>query len=288
MFRLTCAITLLLFSISYAQPSTEVYLLDISNSNEGMTFSNFKNISNDPGYDSQPFFATNNLILFAGNNGGQTDIAQFDIQQNKKAWYHEGSSSSQYSPQRIPDSEVILAVHLDTNGRQRLFRHSTKDKTISEAHPTIQVAYFAMYDSEVMIGTVLGIEGLDLVVANLKTQSVDTMFYGGGRSFHKVPKSKMMSYTLVNEEGNHEIFQLDPKSFESFFVTQLPIGVQDHAWLSETTLILGSGDKLFVNDLFGDGKWQEVADLSVYKIKNITRLAVSPDGTKLVLVAEPN
>jgi len=38
---------------------------------------------------------------------------------------------------------------------------------------------------------------------------------------------------------------------------------------------------------FGSGDWMEVADLSVYNITNITRLALSPDETKLALAAEP-
>jgi len=36
---------------------------------------------------------------------------------------------------------------------------------------------------------------------------------------------------------------------------------------------------------FGNGDWMELADLSEYKIKDITRLAVSPDGTKMAFVA---
>jgi len=31
----------------------------------------------------------------------------------------------------------------------------------------------------------------------------------------------------------------------------------------------------------------EIADLSAHRIKDITQLAISPDGTKLALVAEP-
>jgi len=133
---------------------------------------------------------------------------------------------------------------------------------------------------------VLGEEGLELVVANLKTKQVDKLAHNAGRSFHKIPGSKNMSYTYVNEEGNHDVYQLDMESFESYFVTQLPIGVRDHAWLNDTTLLIGSGARLYMYDLYGKGDWTEAADLSEYRIDNITRLAISPDKTKLVLVAE--
>lgn len=284
--KISC-ILLLIGTICIGQSNTEVYLANINTSENKVEISNFINISNDPGYDSQPSFQSDNLILFAGNNGGQTDIAQYHIRFKKKFWYHKGSASSQYSPQRIPESQHVLSVHLDSTGRQRLFQHHLTTAEYTEAHPELRIAYFVMYNPEVLVGSVLGEHGLDMVVANLKTKAVDTLFNGAGRSFHKVPKAKGVSYTLLNEEGNYDVYQLDMDTFESFFVAQLPIGIQDHIWLNETSLLLGSGDKLFLYDLFGEGEWQEVADLSQHGITEITRLALSPDGKKLALVALP-
>jgi hypothetical protein len=277
----------LTYITSFAQPNTEVYLMDLSYSIDSLSVSNFRNISKDPGYDNQPSFQSNNLVIFAGNNGGQTDIAQYNIRFDRKFWYHRGSASSQYSPQRIPNSEHVLSVHLDSTGRQRLYHHHLTTQEYKEAHPDIQVAYFAMYNEHTLLGSVLGDDGMDIIVANLQTQLVDTLSYNSGRSFHKIPQSKSMSYTFVNEEQNHDVYQLDMDSFESFFVAQLPIGVQDHAWLNETTLLAGSGNKLYLYDLFGDGYWQKVADLSGNGIDDITRLSISPDGSKLALVALP-
>ena len=281
-------IILLFFSIcSFAQPNTEVYLMDLDFGPEKFELSNFRNISNDDGYDSQPSFQSDNLVIFAGNNGGQTDIAQYHIRFGRKFWYHQGSASSQYSPQRIPDSENVLSVHLDSTGYQRLFHHHITLGDYKEAHPDLRVAYYAMFNKDLLVGSVLGDDGLDLVVANLETKAVDTLAYNAGRSFHKVPQSESMSYTFVNEDGNHDVYQLDMSTFESFFVAQLPIDVQDHVWLNDTTLLIGSGAKLYMYDLYGEDKWFEVADLSEYNIDGITRMAVSPDGTKLALVALP-
>jgi hypothetical protein len=270
-----------------AQPNTEIYLADVVPAVNDFKISNLINVSNDPGYDNQPSFQSNNILLFAGNNEGQTDIAQYHIKFKNRFWYHKGSASSQYSPQRIPNSQHVLSVHLDSTGRQRLYHHHITTGVFEEAHPELQVAYFTLYDENTLVGSVLADNGLDMVVVDLKTKAVDTLFHGAGRSFHKIPNTKAVSYTLRNEEGNFDIYQLDMETFDSFFVTQLPIGVQDHIWINETTLLLGSGDKLFLYDLFGNGDWQLVADLSSYQITDITRLALSPDGKKLALVALP-
>ena len=268
-----------------AQPNTEVYLMDLTYSEESLSLSNFRNISNDSGYDNQPSFLNDDVVIFAANNNGQTDIAQYDIKLGKKSWNHKGSSSSQYSPQIVPNSKDVLSVHLDTVGRQRLFIHESSSGNIREAHPEIQVAYFAMYNEDILLGAVLGGNTLNMVVANLKTQQVDTLNYNAGRSFHRIPDTKNMSYTFVNEDGNHDIYLLDMSSFESFFITQLPIGVQDHIWLDETTLLTASGARLYKYDLYGEGAWQEAANLSEYNIDSISRMAINSDASKLIFVA---
>jgi hypothetical protein len=48
---------------------------------------------------------------------------------------------------------------------------------------------------------------------------------------------------------------------------------------------MGQDSKLFQCDPKKNGEWQEIADFSSAGLKNITRLAVSPKGEKLAIVA---
>ncbi len=90
----------------------------------------------------------------------------------------------------------------------------------------------------------------------------------------------------MNDFGQYDVYQLDPVSKESFFVCELPIGVQDYAWWDDDKIFIGSGATLFVYDLFGEGDWQQVTSFSEYNMTNITRLAFSPDKKHLAFVAE--
>jgi hypothetical protein len=47
---------LLATSFTFAQNNTEVFLYDLVNVNGNYTITSGKNISNNPGYDSQPHF----------------------------------------------------------------------------------------------------------------------------------------------------------------------------------------------------------------------------------------
>ena len=94
-----------------------------------------------------------------------------------------------------------------------------------------------------------------------------------------------MSYTAVNEDKNQDLYLLDIDTMESFFVCQLPIGVQDYTWLNDSQILIGSGSKLYIYDTFLSSEWKEIANLSKHNIKDISRLAVSPDSSKLAIVA---
>ncbi len=275
------------FSLGNAQTNTEIFLMDVSFSETEFTISNFRNISNNEGYDSQPSFSDNNTILYSRTHQGQTDIARYVISENNYYWINHSTSGGEYSPQSFPKSKNVTAVRLDTTGLQRLYEYDFKTMESSLLIENLQVAYYLFYDKKTILSSVLSGNNLDLVISNLSKKTNDTLVQNVGRSIHKVPNSKEeMSYTSVNEDRNMDIFQLDMKTLESFFVAELPIGIQDHIWLDESKLLIGSLDKLYMLDFFGSEDWKLVADLSEYNIKEITRLAVSPDGTKLAIVAE--
>jgi len=271
---------------TYAQENTNVYLFDILPAYEGLQLLNMENISNDSGYNNQPSFASNEIVLFAGNNNGQTDISEYNVKTKTKKWVNKYTKGGEYSPQKLPSNSNIAAVRLDTDGLQRLYKYDYEEGTSSELIEYLQIAYFAFYNEKTMLSTVLDGEKMDLVLIDLASKKADTIFRNAGRSFQKIPKINSMSYSLVNDEGNLDLYMLDMDSYESFFVTELPIGIRDYVWLNDTQILVGSGNKLYMYDTLGDSEWTRVASLEEYGLKNITRMAVSPNGKKLALVAE--
>lgn len=263
----------------WAQEQPEVFVLPIE---VGKPI----NVSHDPGYDNQPFFIDNQQLIFASTNGDQTDIASYSLDSDQKEFLHPPTPGGEYSPQLIPGGKDIAAVRLDPDGKQRLYRYSSPDYAIStEWIPELQVAYYAFHSDSLMLATVLSGSSLDLVVVNNKTQQVDTLLTRAGRSIHRVPNIEAMSYTAINEQGNYDIYQFDVETQESYFVVQLPVGIQDHIWLSDSLLLLGSRSTLYTYDLFGEGNWEVYLDLSNYGITQISRLAMSPDGKYLAFAA---
>ena len=282
----------LLFSaLSFAQeiPNTEVYLFDIKNDNGKIQIENGINISKNSGYDNQPSFFSDDLILFAGNRQGQTDIETYSIKSTSLGWFNKSTPTpgGEYSPQRIPNSDNIAAVRLDTSGLQKLYKYDSKSKNSDVLLPDLKVGYFAFYDENQLISAVLNGNSMDLVYSNTQTKKDSLLVSNVGRSIHKVPDSKSVSYTVVNEDGNMDLYLLDfNDNLNSYFICELPIGIQDYTWLNENQILLGSRDKLYIYDTLGITEWTEIASLEDYGLNNITRLAVNPSETKLALVAE--
>ncbi len=284
---------LILFSIFslnilFAQPNTDVYLFDIENTDKGLVLSDMINISNNPGYDNQPSFTYENRLLYAGNNDGQIDIALYNLETKSNSWLNSKTEGGEYSPQKLPIGDDVVAVRLDPDGLQRLYAYNKNYDSPKMIFEELAVAYFFFYTNNSVVSAVLGDDSLDLVISNLAEKTHDTLLVDVGRSIHGVPYGKSVSYTAINEEKNHDLYLLDiDGDLESYFVCQLPIGVEDYTWLNETQIIIGSRNKLYIYDTMEDSEWKEVASLEEYNISNITRLAVSPEGTKLALVGEP-
>ncbi|MEM7186438.1 MAG: steroid delta-isomerase, partial [Bacteroidota bacterium] len=92
-------VSFLLFGVTVlAQPATEVYLMDLTVSEEKISVGNFENISQNPGYDNQPSFDGENRLLYASTRDGQTDILQYNLEDRSKKWFNKTTSGGEYSP----------------------------------------------------------------------------------------------------------------------------------------------------------------------------------------------
>ena len=111
---------------SFSQGNTEVYLYDLTNDNGNYTVGKGKNISNNPGYDSQPSFYSKKEIVFSSTRNKQTDIAKYNMETGKTKFLNSTPNGGEYSPQRIPKSKDVSAVRLDTDGLQRFYRYNSK------------------------------------------------------------------------------------------------------------------------------------------------------------------
>lgn len=270
-----------------AQTNTNIYLFDL-NKNE-VVLSQVKAISNSEGYNNQPYFLDNNTLFYAANRKGQTDIARHTIAYGFNTWFNYTADGSEYSPKKIPNQHKISAVQLKPDGTQTLRAYSLSTGDSDDLISNVVIGYYEWYNAHSLVAATLkeGISTLTLTDYNLQTNTYKEVANNVGRSLHRIPNSNAISF--ISKAANvWQIKSYNPNTGAISLIAETVKNSEDLCWFPNGDLIMSSGNKLFLYQPQTQNSWQEIADVSDLGITNLSRLAVSPDGTTIAVVAEGN
>jgi hypothetical protein len=281
-------ISLLLLMIAQtiiAQPNTEVYLFDLKLSNSDNGLFNQRNISNNPGYDNQPFFYNDHTIVFSSTRKGQTDIASYNVKNGDLSYINDTKGGSEYSPTRIPGEQAVSAIRLDTSGLQRLYRYDYNTGKDTLLVNNLVIGYHTWVNDHTLASFVLE-DPQTLVISDLKKGTNVTIDNAIGRSLHSIPgtrntfsfiskKSKRWLIKSVNIDNN-KISTIAPTIEDA----------EDMCWLKNGSIIMARGNTLYQLDPKNDKDWSVMKVFKDPDLQNITRVAVNEAGTLLSIVSE--
>lgn len=275
----------LISTFSYSQPNTEVFICDINVIEGKITdLANFKNISNNEGYDNQPSFLNNNTILYAGTREGQTDIVKYNINYDAKIFINH-TDGSEYSPLKIPNQKAVSSIRLEKDGTQKLYKYSLKNGESKVLIEDIVIGYHCWVNENNLISSVLENEGLSLYTTNLSNRKNIKLADNVGRSIHNIPHTDEVSFISKTNKDLWEIHSVNPNGDIKSITETLP-NTEDMCWLPNGTILMAHESILYSFTPNQDEDWVEVTSLEPFNIKNITRLSVSPNGKKLAIVGE--
>lgn len=271
------------FIFTNAQTNTEIFVFDFINVDGKITLSNPINISNNEGYDSQPFFTPNSdEILFASNRNGQTDLVKNSLKTNQKEWLIN-TSASEYSPTLTPKNNAVSYIKLEENGTQLLWSFDLKTQKEFILIPDLKIGYHVWFDENTLISFVLG-EPNTLQISDLNSKTHKIVSENIGRSLHKIPNQNLVSF-VSKKEKIWTINSLNPLNDEIKLIAEIPFQVEDLTWTPDGEILISNNDSLYLYDL-KNNNWNEVASLKSFQLTVITRLAVSPNGKKIALVVK--
>jgi len=246
------------------------------------------NFTDRPGYDNQPSFTSDGrAVLFTSVRAdAQADIYRYDIAAKRATRVTATAPESEYSATAIEGGRAISVVRVERDSAQRLWRFPLDGGTPTVILEGVRpVGYHAWADDHTLALFVLGSPS-SLQLADTRTGRADSIATGIGRSLHRVPGSRKISFVRKLSGTEWWIETLDPASRATTRVIRLPEGVEDYAWFPNGSVICGRGSTL----LWWSGKsgadWQQIADLRTAGVHGITRLAISPQGNRIAFVAE--
>ena len=279
---------LLLFTalLATAQTGSEIFLFDVELGKTIIEISNPINVTNHPGYDNQPSFHTTKPLLYYSsfNEDGRSDIKIYNYETGESKSLTT-TSEREYSPTLTPDGKFISCIIQRDNSAQELGQYPVEGGEASILIDSLIIGYHAWADNSNLILFVLG-DTMTLQWYDMKNKTRTIVDDNIGRSLHKIPTQKAMSFVKKKSESEWIINRLDieTKKIKTIIAT-LP-GHEDLTWTNDGRIIMSDGEKLFFYDPKLNNRWKEV-DWSKkgLTLNGITRLAITKDGKKMAVVA---
>jgi hypothetical protein len=286
---------ILCFQAEAQLPKSNIYLFDVKQvSDSTYNFTNAKWLTqfNERGYNNQPsFFSPTQLYISVQTpNEDQSDLYMLDLNKKTKVKITE-TPEGEFSAKRMLDYYSFSAIRQEYTGRDTLTRlWQFPIDRLSNGHPVFKYLtnigyYHWLSGTEVAVFVVENPNYL--AIANTRTDDIVSVATNIGRCFTKLPNGNLVY--VQKGEYTDEWFLMEKNLYRSNQEPKSIIhtlrGSEDFALLPDGTFVMGRGSKLFKFNQFIDKDWVEIADLRYYDIRNISRLAISPDY-KIAIVAD--
>jgi dipeptidyl aminopeptidase/acylaminoacyl peptidase len=300
MFRCAVLTLLALALLQTAPPDTEIFLATLSTASGRVTLGAPVNISNSPGYDNQPSFTPDGRsILFTSVRGDRkpdptntaatgSDIYRYDVATQQVTRVTE-TPESEYSPIVTPDGQHFSVIRVEADGTQRLWRFTLDGRNpelvLTDVKP---VGYHAWIDDGAVALFVLGTPAT-LQLADVKTGKAEVVARDIGRSIQRVPGAGISFVARQTAAGQPPILtisELTPATRAIAALVRAPAGASDAdvAWTPDGLLLMASRGTLY-GWRRGDTELRPVTDLAALGLSGVTRMAVSPSGDRIAMVA---
>ena len=272
-------------------PGTDIYLVALKGGLASMKAAKPTPVSTAPGYDNQPYFsADGNRVLFAANHDGkQTDVFMFTRDNGRVTQLTntpENENSPTYLPAGIGESGGFSVVRSEMDKTQRLWRFNAAGRDARLILTGIRpVGYHAWVDADRVALFVLG-EPNSLQLASVKTGKGEVAATGIGRSLHRIPGTRLVSFVHRDPSGEYWIKQIDIDTKKIDPLTKVVAGAADRdmAWTADGKTILMSGGMKIFSWHRGASGWTEVFDAALHDLGAVSRIAVSPKADAIAIV----
>jgi len=281
-------------------PGTDIHLAPLIWKGGTPSLGPLKNLTGRPGYDNQPFFAPDGRAVYftairdGGPNGStQADIFRVDLGSGRVTAF-TATKESEYSPIVMPGGKELAVVRVEEDSTQRLWAFPLAECRVPSAEcraprllfPNIKpVGYQAWIDANTVGLFVLG-SPATLQVADFSTGEARILLSGIGRALQPVPGRRAVSVAQLVATNTWWLTEVAIADAATRRLIRMPEGADFFVWLKDGSLLTAQGNTLLRHVPTTDDGWVPVATVQGPGIGKLTRLAASPRGDRLALVAE--
>ncbi|MFH1764782.1 MAG: hypothetical protein ABIF09_11375 [Gemmatimonadota bacterium] len=289
LLTLTPLLMLLLFpedAPAQTTPGSDIWAFRVAGTTPTVDLASAVRVTQRTGYDNQPHFAPGErLILYTAiDSVGQADIWSYNLDTGERKNVTRSEPESEYSATVMPSLFRFSAIRVEADSTQRLWSFESggtnPELVLNDIQP---VGYHAWLDDDRLALFVLG-SPATLQIASVAEGTAEVVAENIGRSVHRVPGRKSVSFVQWVEGGAGWISEYDPETGETLRLAPLLDGNEFYAWTPERVLFMGQGSSLFQWIPDESETWEEIADLEPAGILVISRISLSSEGGWLAVV----
>lgn len=268
---------------------TDILLADMTTSTGGLPSIGVPtNLTQRPDYDNQPHFVPDGSGLWYTVNdaqSGQADIWRYDFASERVTRVTQSSPESEYSATPLPDGSGISTIRVEADSLQRLWAFQDDGSNGRVILPHIApVGYHAWVDETTIVMFVLG-SPPTLQRADTRSGRTTVITENIGRSIQRIPGTFDISYVQRHDDGTSTVMRLPGDGSAPSAIAEGVSGGDFHAWTPGGVLLMADGSVVYGHRMAAGEEWAAVADFADLHI-SLSRLAVSPDGSQIAMVAE--
>jgi len=259
-------------------PSTDIFLVELGSPPK------VQNLTARPEYDNQPhFLAGYKAFLYTSQRSGQSDIYRFDLQRRRSSRLTR-TPESEYSATPLPGGRRFSVIRVEEDGKQRLWSFNLDGSSPELLLPDLApVGYQAWPGANQVLTFILG-NPATLQLAELGRGEARILARQIGRCLRLVPGQDAVSF-VSKAETPWMIRKWNASNGSIENVAPVLAGSEDYAWSADGQLFMGRESTLYRYSS-ADHEWTAVVDLSSRRVSGITRLDVSADGRRFLVVAQ--
>jgi dipeptidyl aminopeptidase/acylaminoacyl peptidase len=288
---LACLLAASSLAAQSAPPATDIYLVRLRGNAGGAVSDPPVNLTHRPGYDNQPAFTSNGraILYTAILNDGQADTYRLDLA-TRATTRLTRTPESEYSPTPMPTGGGFSVVRVEADSAQRLWAFNAQGEAPVLLLPNIApVGYHLWLDDHTLALFVLGSPN-SLEIADTQTDTGRVIAHDIGRSLQQVPGSKRFSF-LAHADSAWYLETADPTVADGAIrrIIAMPPRADYVVWESPAAVLTAAGTVVYRLDLSAgpSARWTPIADFKEDGLRDLSRLALSPDGRWLAVVAVP-
>jgi hypothetical protein len=269
----------------------DIYVADLSVLDGLHYVGPLQNITNRTySYDNQPAFTQDSRSLLYTTEYGYGDRVQTEINRyylsSRRETRITRTDESEYSPKPVPGDRAFSTIRVEADSTQRVWRFTMQGMDGEVLLRNVDaVGYYAWGNETTLLLYVLG-SPPTARIADLTTGQSEVVAGAVGRSMHKIPNRNAWSFVERVSANEAWINELNIGTREIRRLIQTVGGGEFHAWTPEGVLLMAMGSRIYQWDPELNGDWLRIADLEENGI-TVSRIAVSPDGTKIAIVGHP-